>query len=316
MTSRKEELRKLLVGPVVAVTTPFKDDLSLDEDGLRSLVDFYCDSRIGPLIIAGSTGEFFSMSDEERMKVIRISIEQARGRLPIIAGCAHSGTQLAVDLVKQADALGAVGAMVTPPYYGFSGFEGLKQHYEIIGENSDLPLLVYFSGAVRHLVTNFVANPGLLYELAEMPNIAGYKDSTEAFWFLRDISIELKDKIAVVASAGLGYYLWAYDYDAPAWITGMANIWPETEIAFFEAIKKGDREAAFKIAYEQDRPYIQYIKGKPKNHNYWAAVKALLDMEGLPGGRMRPPLLDWPVGDHSNLRAEMERIGIMKSRVR
>ena len=309
-----ESLRELLHGPVVAMTTPFKDDLSLDLDGLQSLVDFYCDSQIGPLIIAGSTGEFFSMTDEERITVIGVAIEQARGRLPIIAGCAHSGTQLAANLMKQAEALGAAGAMVTPPYYGFSGFEGLKRHYEILGEQTGLPILVYFSGAVRHLVQDIVANPDLLAELGELPNVAGFKDSTEAFWFLRDISISLKDKVAVVASAGLGYYLWAYDYGAPAWITGMANIWPETEISFHEALKRGDRDAAFKIAYDQDRPYIGYLKRKSKRYNYWAAVKALLDMEGLPGGPMRPPLLDWPKDELPMLRAEMERIGIMKQK--
>jgi len=311
-TNRKAELRNLLVGSVVAVTTPFKDDLSVDWDGLRSLIDFYCDSKIGPLIVAGSTGEFFSMGDAERIKVIEVAIKQARGRLPIIAGCAHSGTQLAANLVKQADALGAVGAMVTPPYYGFSGFEGLKRHYEIIGEQSSLPLLVYFSGAVRHLVQNIVADPSLLCELAALDNVGGFKDSTEAFWFLRDVSIALKGKIAVVASAGLGYYMWAYDYGAPACITGMANIWPEREINFFQALWRGDRAEAQRIADQEDRPYIAYIKGKPKRYNYWAAVKALLDMEGLPGGRMRPPLLDWPEADRPALRAEMVRIGLMK----
>ncbi len=312
MTTTKAQLRDLLKGPVVAMTTPFKDDLSVDWNGLRSLIDFYCDSKIGPLIVAGSTGEFFSMTDEERMQVIGVAIEQARGRLPIIAGCAHSGTQLAANLVKQAEALGAVGAMVTPPYYGFSGFEGLKRHYEIIGEQSKLPLLVYFSGAVRHLVQDIVANPTMLYELAELDNVGGYKDSTEAFWFLRDISIALKGKIAVVASAGLGYYMWAWDYGAPACITGIANIWPEREINFFQALWRGDRAEAQRIAYEEDRPYIAYLKNKPKRYNYWAAVKALLDMEGLPGGRMRPPLLDWPQEDLPALRAEMARIGLMK----
>ena len=312
MTTTTQQLRELLAGPVVAVTTPFKSDLSLDLDGLRSLIDFYCDSLIGPLIVAGSTGEFFSMTDEERMTVIRVAIEQARGRLPIIAGCAHSGTQLAANLVKQADALGAVGAMVTPPYYGFSGFEGLRRHYEVIAEQSQLPILVYFSGAVRHLVQDFVANPNLLAELGKLPNVAGFKDSTEAFWFLRDISIDLKNEIAIVASAGLGYYMWAYDYGAPAFITGLGNIWPEKEIEFWNCLKQGNRAAAFKIAYDLDRPYIAYIKSKPKRFNYWAAVKALLDMEGIPGGHMRPPLLDWPQEDLPLLRAEMERIGLMK----
>ena len=312
MSQRSDELRELLKGPVVAVTTVFNDDLSLDLDGMRALVDFYCDSGIGPLIICGSTGEFFSMTDEERMTVIEVAIDQAKGRLPIIAGCAHSGTQLAADLCKRANELGAVGAMVTPPYYGFSGFEGLKNHYEIIGQQTDLPLLLYFSGAVRHLVQDIVANPSLLVELAELDNVGGYKDSTEAFWYLRDISIDLQGKAAVVASAGLGYYLWAWEYGAPGWITGIGNIWPEREIAFYDAIKANDRDAAFKIAYEEDRPYIQYIKGKPKRYNYWAAVKALLDMEGLPGGPMRPPLLDWPRDEWDDLRNAMADIGLMQ----
>jgi len=309
-----EEFRKKLRGPVVAITTPFKrSDLSLDLEGLRKLIDFYADSGIGPLIIGGSTGEFYSMTMEERKTILEVAVEQNAGRLPIIAGCAHSGTKLALELVQHAQETGADGAMVTPPYYTYSGFEGLYRHYEIINKESDLGIVVYFSGAVlrQSAVQEIIANPSLLYKLCELPHIVGVKDATGNHWFYRDISITLKDKVAVIGSAGLGYYMWAWEYGSPGWITGLGNIWPEVEIEFWNAVQSGDRAKAQKIAFEKDRPYISFIKNRPPRYNYWAAVKALLDMTGKPGGPMRPPLLDWPKDELPQLRAEMERIGLM-----
>lgn len=312
MTS-PQEFREQLRGPVVAVTTPFRADYSLDYDGLSTLVDFYCESGIGPLIIAGSTGEFYSMTQEERKQVITVAVETADGRLPIIAGsCSHSGTHLAIDMMHHAQKVGASGAMITPPYYQFSGFEGLTRHYQMINDETDLGILIYFSGAVLHQVQDIIANPQLLLELGQIPNVVGFKDSTGNFFFLRDVSIMLKDKIAVLASSGLGYYMWGWEYGCPGFITGLGNIWPKKEIEFWQALESGNRDKAQQITYDYDRPYISFIKNTPARYNYWAAVKALLDMEGLPGGHMRPPLLDWPKEDLPTLRAEMVRIGLMK----
>jgi len=217
-----------------------------------------------------------------------------------------------LELVQHAQEVGADGAMVTPPYYTYSGSEGLYRHYEIINNESDLGILVYFSGAVLHQVQDVIANPALLYKICELPHISGFKDASGNHWFLRDVSIALKGKVAVLASAGLGYFMWGWDYGCPGFITGLGNIWPQVELEFWHALERGDRATAQKIAYEKDRPYINYIKGKPKRYNYWAAVKALLDMEGLPGGPMRPPLLDWPKDELPALRAEMVRIGLMQ----
>jgi 4-hydroxy-tetrahydrodipicolinate synthase len=215
--------------------------------------------------------------------------------------------------VQHAQETGAHGAMVTPPYYVYSGFEGLYRHYEIISQESDLGILIYFSGAVLHQVQEIIANPSLLYKLCELPHIVGFKDSSRNHWFYRDVSIALKGKVAVLGSAGLGYYMWGWDYGSPGFITGLGNVWPQVELNFFHALEQGDRVAAQKIAYEQDRPYLSYITSKPKRYHYFAAVKALLDMEGLPGGPMRPPLLDWPQDELPALRAEMVRIGLMSS---
>jgi dihydrodipicolinate synthase/N-acetylneuraminate lyase len=306
------ELKEMLQGPVVAATTPFKPDLSLDLDGLRKLVDFYCESGIGPLIIGGSTGEFFALSMEERRVIAEVAVQQAAGRLPIIAGCAHSGTQLALELVQHAQETGANGAMVTPPYYTFSGFEGLYRHYEVINNESDLGILIYFSTAVLPQVQEVIADPSLLYKICELPHISGFKDATNNYFFARDISIELQGKVAVIESGGPERYMWVWDYGAPGFITGLGNIWPQVELDFWQALQRGDRETAQKIVYNQDRPYLNFIKNRSKRYNYFAAVKALLDMKGLPGGPVRPPLLNWPKEDLPALRAEMVHIGLMK----
>ena len=305
------EFRKQLTGPVVAMTTPFKPDLSLDLDGLGRLVDFYCRSGIGPLIVGGSTGECFSLRMEERKAAIEVAVEQSAGRLPIVAGCAHSGTHLALDLVQHAQEVGADGAMITPPYYSYSGFEGLYRHYEIINNESDLGVMIYFSGAVLHKVQDVIANPALLYKICELPNISGFKDATRNYFFARDVSIALKEKVAMVESGGMERYMWVWDYGAPAFITGLGNIWPQVEIDFWNAVQRDDRDAATRIVHQKELPYIQFIKKRPNRYDYNAAAKALLDMEQLPGGPVRPPLLDWPEQELPALRAEMVRIGLM-----
>ena len=81
---------------------------------------------------------------------------------------------------------------------------------------------------------------------------------------------------------------------------------------FLAGASTWDRETAKKIVYNQDRPYLNFIKNRSKRYNYFAAVKALLDMEGLPGGPVRPPLLNWPKEDLPALRAEMVRIGLLR----
>lgn len=312
--SKVRELFEVLRGPIVAVTTPFKSDLSLDLDGMRRLVEYYCQKKAGPLIIGGSTGEFHALTMEERKKILEVSIDQAAGRLPIIAGCAHSGTQLVVELVRHASKAGAAGAMVTPPYYGFPGFQALYRHYEIIHDECDLGVLIYFSGGALHLVQDIIAEPAKLAKLAEIPNVAGFKDATGNFAFYRDASMMLKGKIAIIGSAGMSHYLFGRDFGSPGYLTGLGNIWPEYEIEFFAALESGRRERAVQIVKQYDRPYLDALTIAGVK-NYFAMVKAIQGMAGLPGGPVRPPLLDWPADKLALLRQRMEQIGLLKGPV-
>ena len=308
---KPRELYERLRGPIVASTTPFKSDLSLDLDGLCRLIDFYIDGGIPTIIVDGSTGEFASLTDQERRIVIQTSVEHAAGRAVIIAGCAHSGTQIALDLTRFAQEVGADGVMITPPYYGFSGFEGLCRHYEIINDATDIGIVVYFSGAVLHSVQNIIADPALLVRLCEIPNVVAFKDATRNWAFYRDVSLALDGKVATMGSQGMSYYLWGRIFGSPCFLTGLGNIWPEVEVDFWNALENGDRAQAEQIVLEKDLPFLKYFTGVSRRYCYNAALKALLDMEGLPGGPVRPPNLDWPRKELPALRAEMERLGLL-----
>jgi dihydrodipicolinate synthase/N-acetylneuraminate lyase len=300
------ELRQRMCGLIVAMTTPFKDDLSLDLDGLRRLTDFYVEAGVPAVIAAGSTGEFHALSDAERRLVIETVVRQARGRTTVIAGCAHSGTHLALDLTRFAEEVGADGAMITPPYYGFSGFEGLQRHFETIAGHTSIGIVVYFSGAVLSKVTDVIANPTLLARLCEIPHLVGFKDSTGNYAFYRDISLMLRDRVAIMGSGGMGYYLWGHIFGSPCSLAGIGNIWPEVELEFHAALARGDRTTAERMVIDLDLPYLAATR-----HNYFAAVKAMLDMAGLPGGPVRPPLVDWKPEARQQLQDTLERLGLL-----
>ena len=108
-TAAARKLKEALVGPVVAMTTTFNEDYSLDLEGMKALTDLFIDGGIKNVIVAGSTGEFYSMSDEERMQVIETVVKHAAGRMTVFGCAAHSGTQLAIDLTKQCKDVGCDG---------------------------------------------------------------------------------------------------------------------------------------------------------------------------------------------------------------
>ena len=124
--------------PVIAMTTHFEDDYSLDLDAMRRLTEYYMEQKVPTVIVAGSTGEFYSLTDDERKAAMKAVIDTAAGRMTVIAGTAHSGTQMTIDMTRYAQDLGADGVMITPPYYTYSGFDGLRKHYDLVTQATDI----------------------------------------------------------------------------------------------------------------------------------------------------------------------------------
>ena len=202
--------------------------------------------------------------------------------------------------------------MITPPYYGTNGggFPVIQRHYDTITSATDIGIVIYFSGAVMWQVQDVIARPELMLDLVESCNghAAGFKDASGNFPFYREHSELLKGKVATMGSAGMNYYLWGFEFGSPCFLTGLGNIWPKWEIEFYEHLVAGRREEALQIVKEKDQPYLEVTKSTKR---YWACLKALQGMVGLPGGKMRPPLMDCTPEQAQELRRVCTRIGVM-----
>jgi len=160
-------------GSIPALVTPFRDE-SFDEAEFRALVDWQIEQGSGALCPCGTTGEAATMSIEEHNHVVSVCVEQARGRVPVIAGCGSNDTKVALEHMRHAEAAGAAAALVVLPYYNRPSQQGLLAHYRYLAERSPLPIIIYNVPA-RTVVDMDVGTMG---ELSKLSTIVGVKDAT------------------------------------------------------------------------------------------------------------------------------------------
>jgi len=160
-------------GSIPALVTPFRDG-AFDEKLFREFVDWQIAEGSSALVPCGTTGESATMSIEEHNHVVRVCIEQANGRVPVIAGCGSNDTVVALEHMRAAQAAGADAALVVLPYYNRPNQDGLIAHYRYLTDNCSLPIIVY--NVPARTVTDIM--PETLGKLAEIKTIVGIKDAS------------------------------------------------------------------------------------------------------------------------------------------
>jgi 4-hydroxy-tetrahydrodipicolinate synthase len=160
-------------GSIPALVTPFRDG-SIDEAAFRRLVDWQIDNGSSALVPCGTTGESATLSYEEHYRAISVCIEQAAGRVPVIAGCGSNDTATAVRHMAFAKLEGAAAALVVAPYYNRPNQEGIYAHFARLAEKSDLPIIVY--NVPARTITDI--QPDTMARLAKIPSIVGIKDAS------------------------------------------------------------------------------------------------------------------------------------------
>jgi 4-hydroxy-tetrahydrodipicolinate synthase len=160
-------------GSIPALVTPFRDG-TFDEACFRAFVDHQIAEGSSALVPCGTTGESATMSIEEHNHVIRVCIEQAAGRVPVIAGCGSNDTMVALDHMRSAQKAGADAALVVLPYYNRPNQDGILLHYRHLAANCDLPIIVY--NVPARTVTDISVET--LAQLSELPTIIGVKDAS------------------------------------------------------------------------------------------------------------------------------------------
>jgi 4-hydroxy-tetrahydrodipicolinate synthase len=227
-----------------ALVTPFKEG-AVDEQAFRALIDWQITSGSHGLVPCGTTGESPTLTHEEHRRVIDICIDEARGRVPVIAGAGSNNTAEAVALARHAERAGADAVLCVTPYYNKPTQEGLYQHFKAINDAIGIPIIIY-NIPPRSVIDMSVDTMKRLFEL---PNIVGVKDATgdvgrvsrqRAAMGTDFIQLSGEDMTALAAMAAGGH----------GCISVTANIAPELCAEQMEAIFKGDWDLALKL---QDR---------------------------------------------------------------
>ncbi len=231
-------------GSLTALVTPFKNG-ALDEAGLRDLVNWQIEQGSHGLVPVGTTGESPTLSHEEHNKVTEWCVEEAKGRVPVIAGAGSNSTREAVALAKHAEKAGADAVLVVTPYYNKPTQEGMYHHFKAVNDAIGIPIIIY-NIPPRSVVDLSVETMTRLFELK---NIAGVKDATANLARVSQqrhamgpdfiqLSGEDMTALAYMAAGGHGC------------ISVVANVAPKPCAELMSAVMKGDYAAALKI---QDR---------------------------------------------------------------
>jgi len=178
-----------------ALVTPFRQDFSLDEDGLRRLVRRQLEAGVHFLVPCGTTGESPTLTRREHLRVVEITLEEAKGKCPVVAGCGGYNTAEVVELARELESMGVDGLLSVTPYYNKPTQEGLYQHYRTIAASTRLPIVIY-SVAGR---TGVNVEPATVRRLAEIDNIVGIKEASGNIAQMAQICATVPDDFDVLS---------------------------------------------------------------------------------------------------------------------
>ncbi len=178
-----------------AMVTPFQSDLSLDEEGLRRLVRRQIEGGIHFLVPCGTTGENPTLTREEHLRVVEITLDETGGKTPVLAGCGGNDTQQVVEMARDLEGLGADGLLVVTPYYNKPTSEGLYQHYHAVARATRLPIVIY--NVPGRTGTN--VDPATLARLAEIETMVGVKEASGNISQMAAICQSVPDSFAVLS---------------------------------------------------------------------------------------------------------------------
>jgi 4-hydroxy-tetrahydrodipicolinate synthase len=185
----------MFTGCGTALVTPFKKDQSLDESALRSLIRRQIGAGINFLVPCGTTGESPTLTRAEHLRVVEIALDEAKGKVPVLAGAGGYNTHEVIELASECQSLGADGILSVTPYYNKATQEGLYQHYKAIAKAIGIPIVLY---SVQGR-TGVNIEPATVVRLAEIDNIAGIKEASGNILQIADILNRVPDDFIVLS---------------------------------------------------------------------------------------------------------------------
>lgn len=288
-------------GIIPAMVTPLKKDETLDEDGLREVINYLIESGVHGIFCCGSQGEIYSLKDEERRRVIEVTVEETNGRVPVYAGTGEVTTEKVIDLTRYAKDAGADAASIITPYFIRPSSEELYMHYKKIAEAVDIPIILYNNPGR----TGVNLDVSVVSRLAEIGNIVGIKDSSGDLTLTAEYIRQTPERFTVIAGRD-SLILATLVYGGKAAIAATANVAPKLVIEIYEAFIKGDikraREAQFRLL-----PLRQAFR----LGTFPVVVKEAMALIGKPSGPAKSPVGPMSEENREKLKRILSDLGLV-----
>ena len=291
-----------ITGSIPAMVTPMLEDGSVDYASLRKLIDWHIAEGTDCIGVVGTTGESPTVNVEEHREIIRVSVEQAKGRVPIMAGCGANSTAEAIELAKFAKSVGADCQLQVVPYYNKPTQEGLYQHFKAIAEAvPDLPVILY--NVPGRSVADMQHETVL--RLAQVPGIVGIKEATgnieRAQWLIRDLPKEFAvysgddpSAVALMLCGGRGN------------VSVTANVAPRLMHELCVAAMAGHVQKAMEIQFKLMPVHKNlFVEANP------IPVKWAMARMGLCGGTLRLPMTELSKSQQPVVEAALRASGLI-----
>lgn len=286
-------LRKKLSGVIAFPITPFKQDLSLDLPALHQNLTHLLQYQISAVVAAGGTGELYSLTPAEYARVVELTTLAVEDRVPVIAGVGF-GQRLAVEMAQAAEKAGADGILAFPPYYPQAEDDGLFDYYRAIGEATSLGMLIY----TRDWAT---FSPSMVERLTTIPTLIGWKDGQGDIRRFQTLINLIGDRLHWIGGAGDDMVAAYFSIGVPTFTSSIATVAPRLSLKLWELADAGDFETLTDLLNRCVVP-LYALRARRKGYEV-SAMKAMMDMVGLNGGPVRPPLVNVTPGEEDELRA-------------
>ncbi|HUB68261.1 MAG TPA: dihydrodipicolinate synthase family protein [Candidatus Methylacidiphilales bacterium] len=292
------ELREKLQGIIAFPVTPFHDDLSLNLEGLRKNLRSLFKHPVCAIVAPAGTGEIHSLSPAEHLAVLKTTIEEVNGRVPVLTGTGFN-PPIAAELAREAAAAGVNGILAFPPYYPNPDEEGIVAYYKGIAEATPLGMIIYSRDW-------FAPAPPLVEKLARaIPNLIAWKDGQGDIRRCQMIRQCLGNRLHWIGGAGDDMVPGYYSLGIRTYTSSIANVAPKLSLRLHELASAGHSAELTNLMNELIIP-LYVLRAKRKGYEV-SAMKAMMDIIGLAGGPVRAPLVDLRADEIKSLQAVMER---------
>tara|TARA_B110000014_G_scaffold235620_1_gene200299 strand:+ start:3229 stop:4143 length:915 start_codon:yes stop_codon:yes gene_type:complete len=276
-----------IVGPMVAVATPFKEDFSIDynsfEKNIRHMIERGVINNRATLLIGGAGGEHPLLNIEERKKLMDKAVESANNEVPVLTSIQHTDIREIINLAQHAEKSGIYGCQLGPTYYYMPTSQDVMDLFNLVSKESDSKLMIYHTWW-----DGFIMDFDLLDKLVDIPNVISIKWSHSNIELFKDGLNRYSDKVSMIDNSG--NHIMSQIYGGKGFITHLSSFWPEYPEKIWDALLIKDYETAKNLLAGFKHEWKEWVgKVVKETGGEGPFIKAAMELIGLKAGPPRPP---------------------------